>query len=65
MKELKLKVFIEDESTCSNQCPFMEDGSCLLFSRELEDTVLEAGYVWAEDANPTKQRDYRCMVAAD
>jgi len=48
-----------DTSICSRECPFLEDGVCILFHKELENTVLPEGRMWM-DYTPTKQRCSNC-----
>jgi hypothetical protein len=63
---MKLQIFVEiddnEEETCGRNCPFLEDDTCLLFNRYLEETVLPKGYSWQDDTEPTRQRCHRCTI---
>jgi len=63
--ELNIRVWIEDESTCHRCCPFLEGDKCLLFSQELDETVLPKDHVWQDDTEPTRQRCHRCKMATE
>ena len=62
---MKINVYIEiDEerdTTCNRDCPFL-DGACLLFSEDLEDTVLSNDLIWGDGVEPTKERCFKCFL---
>jgi hypothetical protein len=61
--ELNLKVSVGDDDTCGINCPFLDITECLLFNKQLNEIILPKGYVWQDDTNPLRQRDYRCNLA--
>ena len=63
MKDLNIRVEIEDDETCSRSCAFLDEDDCLLFNAELRDTVLLDRYWWQD--GPTKQRHHRCMLVTE
>lgn len=63
MRELAVKIWIEDETTCHNGCPFLLDTKCLLFKQDLKKTKLPDGHVWQQGL--TRQRCGRCIQSAD
>lgn len=62
MKELNVKIVIQDENTCGEGCPFLAYSTCRLFNEELEETELPTGYVWQDDQLPTRVRYYCCRL---
>ena len=63
---MKLNISIEiddlDDRTCGEHCPFLQDDECLLFSCDLEETILPKNHVWQDGVSPTRQRTYRCLT---
>jgi len=57
---IKAQISDNDKDECGGGCPFLEDNTCLLFSKELEDIILPEGHVW-NDCAPTKQRCSNCL----
>lgn len=64
MKKIRLYIEVdsEDDSTCGDNCAFLEYSECLLFSKDLEDTILPENLCWQDGVSPTKQRCHNCLI---
>lgn len=60
---LSIKISVEDKDTCGQDCPFLNGDECLLFHQHLDKTILPSNHVWQDETKPTRQRDYRCLLA--
>ena len=58
-KSIKIQISDCDNDVCGFNCPFLEDDTCLLFSKELHDTILPEHYEWQD--SPTKDRCFQCF----
>lgn len=57
-----IPILIEVEgNNCGRDCIFLDDDQCLLFKQPLEETELPDDLTWADDAEPTRQRFYKCL----
>jgi len=59
--EISIKIQVSDSESdvCGDNCPFLEYDTCLLFSKELNDTILPDNFEW--QGSPTKDRCFQCF----
>lgn len=61
--KIPLSIVIEDATTCNQNCPFLEDGGCLLFNiYELDVVELAAGRCWQDGVEPHRRRAFKCTM---